>query len=146
MSLCLLLWEWFTKSMRRLCLGHSLNAAVSGEIWRLFNSAQQWHKTTQGRKRRHHIKLKLHKAKFRETECNYPAWTLAKTLMLTPLLLKKRKKCHESQENQKERRPCFQSLFWKMAPQVAQCPLALCQGIDSVATKKEGHPLKSMHN
>lgn len=41
--------------------------------------------------RRHHIKLKLHKAKFRKTECNYLTWTLAKALMLTPLLLKKGK-------------------------------------------------------
>lgn len=38
-----------------------------------------------GREQQNHIKLKLHKANFRETECNYPAWTVAKALMLTPL-------------------------------------------------------------
>jgi len=67
-----------------LCLTHSLNAAVSGEIWRLLpiNDTKQ----LRAGRAEHHIKLKLHKAKFRETECNYPAWTVAKAPMLTPLL------------------------------------------------------------
>lgn len=37
-----------------------------------------------GRREEHHIKLKLHK-------CNYPTWNVAKVLMLTPLLFKKKK-------------------------------------------------------
>lgn len=44
-----------------------------------------------GRREEHHIKLKLHKAEFREIECNYPTWNVAKVLMLTPLLFKKKK-------------------------------------------------------
>lgn len=66
-----------------------------------------------GREERHHIKLKLHKAKFRETECNYPTWTVAKALMLTPLLLKKKGGGENATRAIKitETRPCFQPLF-----------------------------------
>lgn len=60
----------------------------------------------------HHIKLKLHKAKFRETECNYPTWTVAKTLVLTPLLLKKRGEKDATRTIKiTKKRPCFQPPF-----------------------------------
>lgn len=99
-----------------------------------------------GREEQHHIKWKLHRAKFRETECNYPTWTVANALMLTPTLLKNKKKKKKNATRAikiTKMRPCFQPLFWKMAPQVAQYPLALCWGIDSGPTKKEeGHLLK----
>lgn len=65
-----------------------------------------------GKKEEHHIKLKLHKAKFRETECNYPTWTVAKAPMLTPLLLKKKKRKNATRAIKiTETRLCFQPLF-----------------------------------